>query len=179
MDCDETLERMMLALDGELPTEEWHALQVHLEACARCRTWWEHLQAVEQVLCSAPLLSPPPGFTGRVMARVDRRRARRRAFLGGLVFAAGAAIVLTISLLPALWVLPAVANFLTFLAHSGDILLERLAGATRLLIDLLQLLAGALLPLTRPLALCHLALALGLGILWIFMVRRQWAVVGR
>ncbi len=167
MECSETLERMMLALDGELPPEEWRRLESHLEACAPCRAQWERLQAVEQVLQDAPLLAPPPGFVGRVMARVDRRRARQRSVLGGLALALGSAVVIFLSLLPLLWTVPGAANFLAFLVHSGDILLGRLAGATRLFLESLQLLLGALFSVMLPLALCNLMLALALGLLWL------------
>lgn len=177
MECSEALERMMLALDGELPPQEWRMLESHLEACAPCRAQWERLQVVEQVLQRAPLLAPPPGFAGRVMARVDRRRARRRTVLGGLALATGAAAVILLSLLPVLWTVPGVANFLAFLVHGGDILLGRLAGATHLFLDSLQLLLSALLSLTLPLALCHLILALGLGVLWLGLFRR-WQPMG-
>ncbi len=171
MECSETLERMMLALDGELPPEEWRMLESHLEACAPCRAQWERLQAVERVLQRAPLLAPPPGFAERVMARVDRRRAWRRNVLGGLALAMGTAVVILLGLLPGLWTVPGVANFLAFLVYGGDILLGRLSGATRLFLDSLQLLLRALLSLALPLAFCNLVLALALGILWLGIFR--------
>lgn len=172
MECSEALERMMLALDEELPPEARRMLESHLEACAPCRAQWERLQRVEQVLQGAPLVVPPPGFVGRVMARVDRRRARRRSVLGGLALATGAAVVILIGLLPILWMAPSVANFLTFLVHGGDILLGCLVGATRLFLDSLHLLLGVLLSLTLPLAFCNLLLALALGTLWLGLFRR-------
>jgi hypothetical protein len=48
----------------------------------------------EQQMIQATMVSPAPGFTGRVMARVqayERARARRRALIGAGVLAASAA----------------------------------------------------------------------------------------
>jgi len=65
-------------LDGEVTGEEKEWLEEHLAVCAHCR---EELQALEEVgllLSEAPLISPRPGFTARVMARLAQREARRR-----------------------------------------------------------------------------------------------------
>lgn len=172
MECDRILDWMMMALDGELPDEERQVLEAHLETCDRCRVRWEQLQAAEEVLRQAPLLSPPPGFVGQVMARVDRRRARRRAFFGSLALAAGTALVLLVGFLPVLRTLPGWAGFLVVISHSGGLLLEHLLGATRLFLNSLGLLAGALVIQTLPLALCSLMTALFLGGLWWNLLRR-------
>ncbi len=171
MECKETLERMMRALDGELPDEEWGILKAHLKVCDPCRAQWERLQAAEEVLSGAPILSPPPGFVGRVMAQVDRRRARQRAFFGSLALA-GSALVLFIGFLPVLRALPGWAGFLVALSHSGSVLLEHLLGAARLFLNSLGLLTGALVIQTLPLALCSLVTALLLGSLWWGLLRR-------
>ncbi len=172
MECDKALEQMMRALDGELPDEEWQVLGAHLELCDRCRVRWEQLQAAEGVLRSAPILSPPPGFVGRVMAQVDRRRARRRAFFGGLALVAGTTLVLFIGLLPIFWTLPGWAGFLMALSRSGDVLLSHALGAAHLFLNSLGLLAGALVIQALPLALCSLMTALFLGGLWWSLLRR-------
>lgn len=177
MECNKALEWMTMALDGELPEEERRVLKAHLEVCDRCRVQWEQLQAAEEVLRRAPILSPPPGFVGRVMAQVDRRRARRRAFFGSLALAAGTALVLFIGFLPILWRLPGWASFLVALSHSGNVLLSHLLGAARLLLNSLGLLAGALVIRTLPLALCSLMTALLLGGLWWALLRR-WQPAG-
>jgi anti-sigma factor RsiW len=176
MECEESLERMMRALDGDLPDREWRALEAHLEACDRCRARWEGLLAAEEVLQQAPLLSPPPGFVGRVMAQVDRRRARQRAFFGGLVLAAGTALLILIGVLPILWTLPGLAGLAVVVSHSGGLLLDHLVGAARLLLNSLGLLAGALLVQMLPLALCSLMTAMLLAGLWWGLLRR-WQTV--
>lgn len=170
MECDETLEWMTIA--DELPDEERQVLEAHIATCDRCRVRWEQLQAVEVVLSQAPLLSPPPGFVGRVMARVDRRRARQRAFFGGLALAAGTAFILLIGFLPVLRMLPGWGGFLVALSRSGSLLLGHLLGIARLFLNSLGLLAGALVIRTLPLAICSLMTALFLGGLWWILLRR-------
>ncbi|MGB9776119.1 MAG: zf-HC2 domain-containing protein [Anaerolineae bacterium] len=172
MECGEALERMMRVLDGELPDEERRVLEAHLEACDRCRAQWGQLLAAEEVLRQAPLLSPPPGFVGRVMAQVDRRRARRRTFFGSLALAVGTALVIFFGFLPVLRMLPGWAGFLMTLSHSGGILPDHLFGAARMLANALGLLAGALMIQTLPIALCSLIMALLLGSLWWGLLRR-------
>ncbi len=172
MKCEEALEWMMRILDGELPNGERQAIEAHIEVCDRCRLRWEQLQAAEEVLRRAPVLSPPPGFVGRVMARVDRRRARQRAVFGGLAMAAGTALVLFLGFLPVLRVLPGWAGFLMAFSHVGGILLDHLFGAARTLVNSLGLLAGALFIRVFPLAFCSLITALLLSGLWWSLLRR-------
>lgn len=172
MGCEKALEQMLMALDCELSGEEEQVLEAHLETCGRCRIRWEQLQAVEAMFRQAPTLSPPLGFVGRVMARVDRCRARRRAFFSALALVAGTTAVLVLGLLPVLQTLPGWAGFLVFLSHSGDTLLVHLLGAARLLARSLGLLAGILFIRLLPLALCSLMTALLLSGLWWGLLRR-------
>lgn len=65
-------------LDGELAGEEKQWLEEHLAVCARCRDELNALEEVGLLLSEAPLFSPQPGFTARVMARLAQREARRR-----------------------------------------------------------------------------------------------------
>lgn len=172
MECKEVLDRMMRALDDELPEWEWLARKAHLAVCDRCRTRWERLQTAEEVLRRAPLVSPPPGFVGRVMAQVDRRRARQRVFFGGLVLATGTAGVLIAGFLPLLWILTGLAGSALAISRSGGILLEHLIGTGRLFLNALEVQASALVIPAVPLALCSLMTALLLGGLWWSLLRR-------
>lgn len=70
-------------LDGE-GKAQWHA---HLDGCVRCREELSQLRTLVTSLESLPSYSPSPGFTERVMARVQLpapRAARRsvRQWLG-------------------------------------------------------------------------------------------------
>jgi len=65
-------------LDGEPIGEEKERLEEHLVVCAQCREELNALEEVGLLLSEAPLFSPQPGFTARVMARLAQREARRR-----------------------------------------------------------------------------------------------------
>ncbi len=65
-------------LDGELVGEVKQRLEEHLAVCAQCGGELNALEEVGRLLSEAPLLSPRPGFTARVMARLAQREARRR-----------------------------------------------------------------------------------------------------
>lgn len=57
----------------------------HLEACERCRTELRSLEAVDEALAALPELSPSPGFTEAVMARVELPRPWYRKAWAALV----------------------------------------------------------------------------------------------
>jgi len=65
-------------LDGDLTGEEKQRLEEHLAVCAQCGDELTALEEVGLLLSEAPLFSPQPGFTARVMARLAQREARRR-----------------------------------------------------------------------------------------------------
>jgi Anti-sigma-K factor rskA. len=56
---------------GSLEAEETEALEIHLEACERCRDELHWLQpAIDMIGESVPQLDPPPGLRSRLMAEV-------------------------------------------------------------------------------------------------------------
>lgn len=65
-------------LDGELTGKEKQRLEEHLAVCAHCGDELNALKEVGLLLSEAPLFSPQPGFTARVMSRLAQREARRR-----------------------------------------------------------------------------------------------------
>lgn len=58
--------------DGALPETERAAADVHLSACARCRTELQAWQLLFSELAELPRFAPDPGFAERVMAQVRR-----------------------------------------------------------------------------------------------------------
>jgi len=71
-----------MAMDGELPEEQWDMLQAHLEKCEECSIYRDQLYRLEKSLRSV-LLSrwhnvdgPLPGLGNRVLARLNTRRSR-------------------------------------------------------------------------------------------------------
>ncbi len=68
--CEPYWNLISAGLDGDLTPEERTRLEEHLAQCPDCRALWEQLQGLEPEL--EALESPSPGFTGRVMAAVER-----------------------------------------------------------------------------------------------------------
>ncbi|MGQ9625427.1 MAG: zf-HC2 domain-containing protein [Anaerolineae bacterium] len=97
-DCQQAGLLMSLSLDGLLAGEQAEGLQAHLENCPACCLEWALFQEISHKLSNAPMLDPPPGFTGRVMTRLNHQEARRKVF-GMLVLVAGA-LALTMLTMP-------------------------------------------------------------------------------
>ena len=172
MCCERMSEWMMLALDGELGPTERVALEDHLARCPTCWLEWQRLQALEQVLRAAPLVPAPLGFTGRTLARLDRRRRVGRLALGGLALTAGMTAVVAMSVAPTLRDLPVMAGSLLTLSRAGAVLAVSLLDVARSVLDSLWLSLGALVLPTASLALCGLCMAMLAGLLWLTLVRR-------
>jgi len=72
-------QRMMsLRLDGVLTPADRAALDRHLDECPACRAAWQAMSGLDALLGQTAMVSPPAGFSTRVMARVQARRAGRR-----------------------------------------------------------------------------------------------------
>ncbi|MBI4391989.1 MAG: hypothetical protein HY575_08875, partial [candidate division NC10 bacterium] len=66
MTCAQARERLRAEGPGK-------AARAHLEACLRCRQWWEAEQASERHLATALRSVPaPPALLGRILAAVER-----------------------------------------------------------------------------------------------------------
>lgn len=69
MDCEQALEAVSAALDGELSQSAWVELEAHLSVCPQCRALAEDLRALSATLEEAEAV-PPPGLSARVMERI-------------------------------------------------------------------------------------------------------------
>ena len=65
---------MMDALDGDLSAPE--ELNAHLQFCTPCAREWHTLQAVDQLLRRAPIISPAAGFAQRTIAQLPNQQHR-------------------------------------------------------------------------------------------------------
>jgi hypothetical protein len=95
--CRETV-RVQDFLDGDLPPAEAMAFRTHLSRCGECTAELVAFQRVIATLEEAPLPSPRPELTGRILARVLPSRIRRRrlaalgwTYVGALAACAGIA----------------------------------------------------------------------------------------
>jgi len=82
--CQDVGRLMSLVLDQSLTQGEVRCLEEHLKQCPTCQEEWEAMQRISRLFTDAPLMSPPPGFSDRVMQRLAQRQARRREILTGV-----------------------------------------------------------------------------------------------
>lgn len=79
MTCDEALEAISAALDGELGAHERRELDAHMRECPDCAALFDELAANSRALreldCAAP-----EGLDERILARLPRRRAGYRVW---------------------------------------------------------------------------------------------------
>ena len=172
MECERALEWMMQTLDGEPDPAGQAALEDHLSRCTDCRVEWERLQALEQLLRQDPMVQPPAGFAGRVMAHLDRRRRVRRVALGGLALGLGTVVAVGLLIGPSLALLPSLPSELAALFEAGKVLLPCLGEAALTFLNSLWVTASALIVPAVPLALCGLILALTANLVWLGLIRR-------
>jgi predicted anti-sigma-YlaC factor YlaD len=101
MRCEQSELWMMEALDGVLPAPDYQRLTTHLQTCSHCRSEWDALSALDQLLTQPTMMAPAPGFADRVEARLDHWESQRRTLLGGLILL-GAAMALCLLAVPSL-----------------------------------------------------------------------------
>lgn len=112
MQCREVKELLSPYLDGVLDPQEGEGVAAHLAVCPDCRAQWHALCEAVDAFRSLPEVTPPPGFSARVIDRIKSPAApaagkktavaRAAAVLGSLaggrwsrVVALAATVVLT------------------------------------------------------------------------------------
>ena len=70
MRCADASAVMMQVLDGLATPAQREALLAHTAGCATCLAEWQAIQKLDTLLATAPMVSPPAGFTERVLARL-------------------------------------------------------------------------------------------------------------
>ena len=169
-------ERIPAYLDGELAGEEKERLEEHLAVCAQCRDELTALEEVGLLLSEAPLFSPQPGFTARVMVRLAQREARRRltrvapALVAVSLMLTSLALLSVVGLLTPWWgTLSAPA---TLIGLGFDLSLRFVQTSTTLAQACTFLLAATLGALPPGLLLPYSFLMLGLMMVWARLVIR-------
>ena len=75
MRCAEAHEKIVLAVYGELPDDEAHALALHLregsQGCAECREEQEQLLALKKLAAAHPVLEPNANLVARSRTRLE------------------------------------------------------------------------------------------------------------
>lgn len=172
MRCKRANQLMASRLDDRLDRSRATELEDHLAGCAECRTEWRKLAAVDQLFKSAPMVSAPVHLQAQITARINRRDQARRAIVGGLALALGAATLTMLTLVPAgirllenVGVAPAL---LIGGAETAQQLLVVADGLSRTLLALLDQFARPVMALS----LVSLAIALALNGVWVAAMRR-------
>lgn len=153
--CGNVRQWMLGALDSRLGPEEARALQMHLQACPRCRATWAALQEVDRTLSARPVAPVPAGFAERTLARLEARATAmtiRPKRVGALGFVAGATLVVCSLLLwwAALLGLPVLLSQVSPAVWSGlRLVWEALTALVQSLVPLVDL----LMPSCRVVAL--------------------------
>ena len=71
MNCEVAHERIVTAAYSELPDEEVHELERHLEDCPDCRQERERAQALQVLANALPVIEPDPNLIARARMRLD------------------------------------------------------------------------------------------------------------
>jgi HEAT repeats/Putative zinc-finger len=71
MKCDLAQRNIALVVYGELPDEEYHALEQHLAGCTRCREEFEAVKALQQAMAFAPSEEPSANLLAQTRIRLE------------------------------------------------------------------------------------------------------------
>ena len=94
MNCERIRQRLAFEPPGTTVPRS-AAVRFHLEACARCRSFWHALIQVDEALAGRPLACPEAAFAGEVMRKVRRyRRPQIAPPFSRAFFVFGAALTL-------------------------------------------------------------------------------------
>ncbi|GAB4419738.1 MAG: hypothetical protein Kow00106_16040 [Anaerolineae bacterium] len=167
-------QQMNRALDGELAEQEWAVLRAHLQENTEEAARWERLRKTDELLRTTPLVAPSRGFADRVMAAILSmpmpefvRRSRGLGLALGLLVAALLAV-------PVLWV--ALFIFVSVITNPDAlaVVLQTVLDAAGYVVSLLNGVVDEARALTSDRALLGglLAAALGLAVLWVWLIRR-------
>lgn len=71
MNCEVAHERIVTAAYGELPDEQAHELERHMESCPDCRQEREQVTALQVLTGALPVAEPDPNLVARARMRLD------------------------------------------------------------------------------------------------------------
>ena len=172
---DDRLEKLIQYLDGDLPETEAAELAARLQHDKALQAGHVALQRVERLLAAAPMIAPPPDFMARFEARLERRLARRRNFIGAAVISLVvvlAAALLAWSLADAGLFLLSLVNGVTLQMYAVEWLRQIFAGLG-VMVRVLTLVGGTALQLVKhPVFWGYVLLVVGLVSLWAQVLRR-------
>ena len=96
MDCKQLQQCIDDYLDDVLPAGEQRLAEYHLAGCDECRSRLNQIQELRHALRAMPVPLPSADFSNRVLSKARHTRQRKQGFLGGLVTAMAASLVIWI-----------------------------------------------------------------------------------
>jgi anti-sigma factor RsiW len=73
MNCKKVLSRLQAYVDAEMPVKQRSKTEEHLNSCAICRSQFEQIRAIGDILDTLNVPPLPEGFSVRIMAEAKRR----------------------------------------------------------------------------------------------------------
>lgn len=164
---------MSLVLDHRATEMERQNLHMHLADCPDCLATWEQFRLLDRGLSALPVLDAPPGFAGRVLARLHHSRERSHSWQW-----LGPGLVLT--WLAVLVTLPLIAGLLIWWGAShpieASVMLSALARLASVVSAALRALGSVVTSVgSTPLIMgwgLLIGVTGGLGLLWAWLVFR-------
>ena len=172
MSCEQAHRWMVERIDREIDAAGTSHLDAHLAHCADCRAEWERLQALDLFFRRAPMARPARGFSGRVMARIDRRRWIGQLVLGGVALGVGGIVAVTLLVGPSLLALSGLPTWLGALFDGGRILVGYLGRALFAFAESLCATIDVLLIPLMTTAVLGFLVALAANLAWLRLVQR-------
>jgi hypothetical protein len=134
MDHDGLRSRLYEFYDGEVSPEEARAFSLHLASCSECRSEIEAWEAASKAFFKEAPARAPDGFSGRIMARIEKNAGVRPT---------GAGRILDFLSLPRWEVLTAVSASLLILSYFSFHFLKFQEGNGTTLMTLVEEQAGS------------------------------------
>jgi len=70
--CKKIEKLLQLYIDNALTFGERQMIEEHLKECSTCRAELKSLSSIVKMVGSLPEISPPPGFTEKVMSKISQ-----------------------------------------------------------------------------------------------------------
>ncbi|MCI8341758.1 MAG: DUF4349 domain-containing protein [Firmicutes bacterium] len=80
MECDKYLEMISLYIDGELNKQEQEELSKHMEVCENCKSEYENIKEVVNMLNKTEYLPLPKGYHEKLMEKIEKEKVESVKF---------------------------------------------------------------------------------------------------
>lgn len=78
MECKEIIGKLDRYLENRLNDIEKYKIEKHLERCSKCKSEYEELKEVFDILSNHPIILPPQDFTCRIMNEIKLKTKQNK-----------------------------------------------------------------------------------------------------